>query len=326
MVKARSVQDLKGQFTRRDLLIGTGLSPVITPFLVKEARAAAETPALIEVSKNAFVHHGAHELMLPGNLGHIANVGCVIGDEAVAVIDSGGSKKHGQQFLQAIRKVTDRPIRYVIGTHVHPDHVFGHAAFLDEDPTFVGHAKLPAALQARGAYYLDNLRDEFGDLAAGTEVIMPDLLVEDSMEIDLGARKLRLRAHQTAHTDNDLSIFDQESGLLWSGDLLFMERCPVVDGSLLGWLKVMDDLEGIEGKAVVPGHGPVSAVWPAAIAAQRRYLTRLSDDVRRFLDQGGLLDDAVDALAFDDERVNWELFEHYHGRNVSAAYAELEWE
>ncbi|MGI9491275.1 MAG: quinoprotein relay system zinc metallohydrolase 2 [Geminicoccaceae bacterium] len=326
MTPAGSAQIPKGAFTRRDLLIMAGLSSTAALFPVMGPAAGVETVALRDVSKGAFVHQGAHEQMLPGNLGHIANVGCIIGDEAVAVIDSGGSAMHGRQFLQAIREITDRPIRYVIATHVHPDHVFGHAAFLEEAPTFIGHAKLPGALQARGAFYLDNLRDELGDLAADTEVIMPDLLVEDSMEVDLGGRKLTLRAHETAHTDNDLTIFDHESGLLWTGDLLFMERCPVVDGSLLGWLKVMDDLEGGTATAVVPGHGPVSAAWPDAIAAQRRYLTRLLDEVRQFLDQGGLLEEAVDAVAFDDERTNWALFEHYHGRNVSAAYAELEWE
>ncbi len=312
--------------SRRNFLIGTCLSAMVPPISAKQSKAEINTPALAEVENGTFVHHGVHELMLPSNLGHIANVGCIIGDEAVAVIDSGGSAMHGQQLRKAIREITDRPIRYVVATHVHPDHLFGHAAFLEDDPIFVGHAKLPGALEARGAFYLNNLREEFGELADGTEVIMPDLLVEDAMDIDLGARKLTLRAHPTAHTDNDLTVFDHEIQLLWTGDLLFMERCPVVDGSLLGWLEVIDDLQGITASTVVPGHGPVSAAWPNGMVAQQRYLARLRKEVRHFLDQGGLLEDAVASLAFEEERSLWELFEHYHGRNVSAAYAELEWE
>ena len=326
MTSARPALRRHASISRRALLAGTGLTVMAASPLVRPSGTAVETPVLAEISNSAFVHHGAHELMLPHNLGHIANVGCVIGDEAVAVIDSGGSALHGQQLRQAIRDVTERPIRYVIATHVHPDHLFGHAAFLADDPAFVGHARLPGALEARGAFYLGNLKDEFGDLAAGTEVVMPDLLVENEMDIDLGRRRLTLRAHPTAHTDNDLSILDHESQLLWAGDLLFMERCPVVDGSLLGWLAVMDMVQDIQAKAVVPGHGPISAIWPDAMAAQRRYLTRLRDEVRDFLDQGGLLEDAVAALPFDDEEAMWALFDHYHGRNVSAAYAELEWE
>ncbi len=314
--------------TRRDMMIGAGLLAQSPFFLSRrsEARAEAHPKALLEVAPGAFVHQGVHDLMLPGNLGHIANVGCIIGDDAVAVIDSGGSALHGQRFRQAIRSVTDRPIRYVIATHVHPDHLFGHAAFLDDEPNFVGHRKLPGALEARGAFYLDNLKDEFGDLAAGTLVVMPDLLVDNETTLDLGNRTLALKAHPTAHTDNDMTVLDQGSGILWAGDLLFMERCPVLDGSLLGWLDVLEGLSTIGAKAVVPGHGPAKAALPDALAPEARYLTRLRDDLRHFLAKGGLLEDAVAALAFEDERDQWRLFEHYHGRNVSAAYAELEWE
>lgn len=326
MMSARSVFGPGRRLTRRDMAIGAGLLALSPLCLARRSDAGTEAVALGEVADGAFVHQGVHQLMLPDNLGHIANVGCVIGDDAVAVIDSGGSAMHGRQLREAIREITERPIRYVIATHVHPDHLFGHAAFKEDQPVFVGHVKLPGALEARGAFYLDNLKDELGDLAAGTEVIMPDLLVENEMTLDLGNRTLTLKAYPTAHTDNDMSVFDRKSSLLWAGDLLFMERCPVVDGRLLGWLEVLEGLHQVDAKAVVPGHGPVSAAWPGAMAAEVRYLTRLRDEVRRFLAEGGLLEDAVQALDFEDERGQWQLFEHYHGRNVSAAYAELEWE
>lgn len=283
-------------------------------------------PGLQQVAPGAFVQQGVHEAVLPSNLGHIANVGCVVGDEAVAVIDSGGSAGHGNALRTAIRGVTDRPIRYVIATHVHPDHLFGHAAFLEDSPTFVGHRKLPGALDQRGAFYLDNLMESLGVLAAGTEVVMPDLLVEDVMEVDLGGRRLTLRAHPTAHTDNDLSVLDQASGLLFAGDLLFMERCPVVDGSLLGWLDVLANFPELGAKGVVPGHGPVHASLSGALEPQSRYLTTLRDSVRAFLAEGGLLENAVASIPLADERGQWALFDETHGRNVSAAYAELEWE
>lgn len=312
--------------SRRDMLIAAGALTLAPSIVGRELLASAETPMLKEVTSGAFVHQGVHELMLSDNLGHIANIGCIIGDEAIAVIDSGGSALNGQGLREAIREITERPIRYVIATHVHPDHLFGHAAFLHENPTFVGHHKLPDALQARGAFYLDNLKEELGEHAAGTEVVMPDLLVEDEIDLELGNRTLTLKAHPTAHTDNDMTVFDQRSGFLWTGDLLFMDRCPVLDGSLLGWLDLMDRWPDSNINAVVPGHGPVTAPWPDALNAQRQYLARLRDEIRSFLADGGLLEDAVAALAFDDMQKQWQLFEHYHGRNVSAAYAELEWE
>jgi quinoprotein relay system zinc metallohydrolase 2 len=288
-------------------------------------RAAAAALPVEEIARGLFVHRGVHELASRANLGAIANVGFVVGDQAVAVIDTGGCAQSGAALLAAVRAATDRPVRYVIASHVHPDHLFGHAAFAAEGPIYVGHARLPAALAARGASYLDNLADELGPAAAGTRAIAPTLVVEDRLELDLGGRRLSLQAQPTAHTDNDLSVLDQASGTLWLADLVFMERVPVIDGSLLGWLAVLDTLRAQAPARVVPGHGPASAAWPEAARPLERYLTRLRDQVRALLAAGGTLEQAV-AEVGRDEQGDWLLFDLYHARNVTAAFTELEWE
>jgi quinoprotein relay system zinc metallohydrolase 2 len=241
------------------------------------------------------------------------------------VIDSGGCARGGARLRAAVREVSALPIRYVIASHVHPDHLLGHAAFIADRPTFVGHARLPAALAMRGAYYLDDLTDELGAMADGTEIVEPTLLVADAAAIELGGRTLRLVAHPTAHTDNDLSVLDDATGTLWLADLLFMQRVPVVDGSLLGWLRVLEKVQAWPAERVVPGHGPASAPWPAAARDQVRYLERLRDDVRALIARGGTIEEAV-AIVGNDERRNWRLFDFYHPRNVTAAFTELEWE
>ncbi len=249
----------------------------------------------------------------------------MIGEGAVAVVDSGGCARAGERLRQAIRRVTDRPIRYVIASHVHPDHLFGHAAFAADRPAFVGHAKLPAALADRGAYYLDRLRQDLGSVALGTRVVAPTLLVEDRLELELGGRSLVVGAQPTAHTDNDLTVLDAATGTLWLADLLFMERVPVIDGSLLGWLKVLAALRLETAARVVPGHGPVSAPWPDAARPLERYLGRLRDETRALLAAGGTLEQAV-ATVGQAEHDRWRLFDVYHRRNVTAAFTELEWE
>src|SRR6516162_2675034 len=168
----------------------------------------AELP-MTEVAAGVFVHNGVHEEASAANEDGIANIGFIVGSDAVAVIDPGGSFAEGRVLRAAIRALTDRPIRYVILTHVHPDHIFGAAAFRDDHPDFIGHAKLPGALAQRGDYYLHRLRSTLGDEESGTEIVPPTVLVTGRLDLDLGSRHLILWAHGPAHTDNDMTIFDE---------------------------------------------------------------------------------------------------------------------
>ncbi|WP_035693524.1 quinoprotein relay system zinc metallohydrolase 2 [Azospirillum halopraeferens] len=310
---------------RRAVLRGAA---VVAPALLASAAvpAAGDPLPMRQPAPGLHVHMGVHEESTPANAGLIANIGFIVGRDAVAVIDTGGSAEAGRRLRAAVRAVTDRPIRYVINTHVHPDHVFGNAAFVADRPAFVGHRALPAALAQRAPHYREALRRTFGDaMAEASAAVPPTLLVEDSLDLDLGDRRLTLRAHATAHTDNDLTVFDHAGGTLWASDLLFAQRIPAVDGSVTGWLAVLDELAALPARRVVPGHGPVSEDWPGALADQRRYLTVLADEVRAVIRAGGTLERAVETVG-RGEAGRWVLFDDYHRRNVTAAFVELEWE
>ena len=298
------------------------------PIVFLASTACAEPLAVEEVAEGIFVHTGSHQDANRENHGDIANIGFVVGDRGIAVIDTGGSARLGQRLREAVKSVTDLPILYVINTHVHPDHIFGNIAFAGDEPEYIGHVQLPRQMAARGDYYLARLDEFIGKgQAEGTKVVLPTrtVAIGKPVELDIGGRVLILIAYPQAHTNNDLTVMDLKTGTLWTGDLVFMERIPSMDGSILGWKKVLERLREMKITKVIPGHGPASAPWPVAQDAQSRYFDVLIEGIRPIIQRGGTIPEAV-AVVGKGEADKWALFDDYNPGNVTKTFTELEWE
>ena len=302
--------------------------PCLLLLMFASAAAFASGPpddfAIESVAPGVFVHTGRHGTVDSSPRDDQANLAFIVGENCVAVIDSGGSVAVGQRWRDAIRARTAVPICYVINSHVHFDHVLGNAAFRADKPRFVGHARLAEAMEGNREFFAEEFAAEVGSEGSAA-VVGPDLLVEESMEIDLGGRVLELRAVPPAHTDTDLVVRDSASGILFTGDLVFMERIPALDASVRGWLKWLNEESAAGHARIVPGHGPAAAPWPEGGAALQRYLSTLVTETRAAVADGVFLEDAKGSVG-DGERDRWQFFDEVHRRNVSRAYRELEWE
>lgn len=284
---------------------------------------------MTEVAPGVLVHSGAVAITGPANGGDIANLGIIVGTRSVAVVDTGSTTKVGSALLAAVRARTALPVSHVILTHVHPDHSLGAAAFRGTgpggaDPEVVAHTAFGAALDARADAYRDLIRRALGEPAAAAfDPPRPTTSVTATLTIDLGDRRLLLAAWATAHTNSDLTVLDETTGTLFAGDLVFDDHLPVIDGSLTGWIGVLDRLAALPARRVVPGHGAPMLPFPAALAPQRVYLEALAEDVRARIAAGETM---AEAVAGSPAPGTFALEEEFHRRNVTAAFAELEWE
>ena len=317
------------RYSKKILMPAGAITRLLWPWLLVVAAlpALARTLPVTEVAPGVFLHEGVHEEFGEGYRGDIANIGFVIGEQAIAVIDTGGSFRVGQALREAIRARSALPIRYVINTHVHSDHVFGNAAFAQDRPQFIGHERLAGAMRARAEAYESNLGKMLGEQAAGSRIVLPTQTVTpgQTLVLDLGQRTLQLRAWAPAHSDHDLTVLDESTRTLWMGDLLFVERTPSIEGDVRGWLAIMTELAAMSVRRSIPGHGPLVVDKAAALERQRRYLQTLIDDLKQGIAAGRPMAEVIGAAA-QSERGRWQLFDSVNLRNAELLYPLLEWE
>jgi len=242
----------------------------------------------------------------PANRNFISNAGFVVTDDGVVVIDALGSPALAEELLAEIRRVTSQPVRYVIVTHYHADHIYGLQSFKGAGATILAHSAGREYLNSDTAQKrLEASRLELGPWVDDKTRLVPAdrWMDQDETNLRVGSYDILIRHVGPAHTPEDLVVFVPKLGVLFSGDLFFRGRIPFVgqaDSRL--WIASLGRLIDYKPRIVVPGHGPASTDPMADLVMTRDYLIYLRQTMGEAAHN---LEPFEDAYA----RADWSRFE-----------------
>lgn len=279
------------------LLLLVGPAVAAAPFAPLQPKAVAPGVWMVQ---------GESALGSPANRNFISNAAFVVTKDGVVVVDALGSPALGQALIDAIGRITTQPIRFVVLTHYHADHVYGLQAFKATGATIIAHQLGKEYLNSdTAALRLQASRTELAPwIDANTHLVPADLWLDGPAELDLGGTRLLIQYAGPAHTPEDLVVWLPQTRVLLAGDIVFRNRVPYVGTADSGaWIQALDRLLKTDAQIIVPGHGPPSTDARADLQLTRDYLVYL----RQSMTQA-----ARDLTPFDEayDHTDWSRFEH----------------
>jgi glyoxylase-like metal-dependent hydrolase (beta-lactamase superfamily II) len=305
------------------------------PLLMRTLRFAAAAIALLpsallaqdplqpeKVVDGVYAFIGEAGEISVANRGFVGNSGFIVGPSGVIVIDTGTSYRHGRRMLEAIARITDKPVDLVIVTHAVQEFLFGNAAFAERGIAILAHRETTKLMKARCEHCLQNLKPLLGEELEGTRLVLPQREIETSTTIEAGGHRLELIYLGWASTPGDLAVFDRDSGVLFAGGLVSVGRIPDIrDSDFEGWQRALRRLEEFRPARIVPGYGPVSG--PGAIAQTAGYLDALDQSVKSLYAESSSLMESVEKAALPAYR-DWSMVATTHRQNALHRYLQLE--
>ena len=278
----------------------------------------------VKVTPNVLCFFGKPEEPNLKNGGNMVNTCAINGGDQTIIIDSGPSAPYAKAVTKALK--TMPPIKTVINTHFHDDHLGGNSFYAAQNIPIIGHEGIKEHYNQEPERFsrMKNFitPDAYGD----TTVALPTLTLQKKYTITTqkGAVEI-LHLVRKGHTDTDVVIYFPRDKILFSGDLVFNDRIfPIRDGDLAGWLEALRLIEKIPYTTLVPGHGTDTS-RPTATLFTKNYLTALQREVKKALDDGVDMTAIISKVPLENF-ASAPLYKELHGKNILKAYEMLEME
>lgn len=231
----------------------------------------AQAEGLVKITDRIYAYADTKNLCPANSFG--ANAGIIIGDKGILVVDALASAQEAQRFISDIRKVSDKPIRYVVDTHSHFDHTFGNAEFAALGTVIVAQDNCTENLRISSQQVIEKAKD-YGmsdEEAKAVKIAYPNVTFASKTHIGLGGVNVDLLFIAPSHTGDSLMVSVPEEKVVFAGDILFTDFYPYMgDGDIQGWIKTLDHLMTLDADRIIPGHGPVST--KKDVAGMKEYL------------------------------------------------------
>jgi cyclase len=240
-------------------------------FIAVSFGSANSEEGLKKIADNVYAYTDIRNASPKNGFG--ANAGIVVGRDGILVVDTLISSKKARKFLEDIRTISDKPIKYVVNTHSHLDHCFGNSEFDNIGAVIIAHQNSGKDLRMNGEATMKRAR-AYGltdDDLEGTTIALPEITFNGRMEIDLGGQTVELIYTGPSHTDGSILLYLPDKKILFAGDILFTGYHPnIVEGDMDGWIKTLDYIMSLDVNTIIPGHGPLSG--KKDISDMREYL------------------------------------------------------
>lgn len=264
-----------------------------------------------EIASGVYVFVGLNEDFTTANGGNILNTGFIVAPDGIIVIDTGSSRRYGEQMLAAIRRISAKPVVLAVNTHHHPDHFLGNQAF--PGAALAALETTRQGIRSEGEAFNENLYRLTGDWMKGTEKVVPGTAIEAGRR-PVAGRDIEFLA-LGGHTAADLVVIDHATGTVFAGDLLFHGRAPTTPhADIPRWLAALERLERIPARYWVPGHGKVSRDL-TPIRQTRAWLQWIAHTLREGAEAGLDMTDML-ARAIPPQFGHLALAEHEYRRSV----------